>query len=51
MKDLMSLVAICTVDLDSLGIKYGKVSNWTVNTPVQKVVWVNAERLLVICLI
>ena len=32
MKDLMSLVAICKTDLDSLGIKYGKVSNWTVNT-------------------
>ena len=27
MKDLMSLVAICKTDLDSLGIKYGKVSN------------------------
>lgn len=32
MKDLMSLVAICKADLDSLGIKYGRVSNWTVNT-------------------
>lgn len=32
MKDLMSLVAICKTDLDSLGIKYGKVSNWSVNT-------------------
>lgn len=32
MKDLISLVAICKADLDSLGIKYGKVSNWTVNT-------------------
>ena len=31
-KDLMSLVAICKVYLDSLGIPYGKVSNWTVNT-------------------
>lgn len=32
MKDLMSLVEICKADLDGLGIKYGKVSNWTVNT-------------------
>ena len=32
MKDLMSLVEICKADLDSLGIKYGRVSNWTVNT-------------------
>ena len=32
MKDLMSLVAICKADLDRLGIKYGRVSNWTVNT-------------------
>lgn len=32
MKDLMGLVAICKADLDSLGIKYGRVSNWTVNT-------------------
>lgn len=32
MKDLMSLVAICKADLDSLGIKYGRVNNWTVNT-------------------
>ena len=32
MKDLMSLVAICKADLESLGIKYGKVGNWTVNT-------------------
>ena len=32
MKDLMSLVAICKADLDSLGIKYGKASNWNVNT-------------------
>lgn len=28
----MSLVAICKADLDSLGIKYGKVNSWTVNT-------------------
>ena len=28
----MSLVAICKTYLDSLGIKYGKVSNWSVNT-------------------
>lgn len=32
MKDLMSLVAICKADLDSLGIKYGRVSNWSINT-------------------
>ena len=32
MKDLMNLVAICKEDLDSLGIKYGRVSNWTINT-------------------
>lgn len=32
MKDLMILVEICKSDLDSLGIKYGRVSNWTVNT-------------------
>ena len=32
MKNLMSLVAICKADLDSLGIKYGRVSNWTINT-------------------
>lgn len=32
MKDLMSLVAICKADLDGIGIKYGRVSNWTVNT-------------------
>lgn len=32
MKDLMSLVAICKADLDNLGIKYGKVRNWTINT-------------------
>ena len=32
MKDLMSLVDICKADLDSLGIKYGRVGNWTVNT-------------------
>ena len=32
MKDLISFIAICKADLDSLGIKYGKVSNWTVNT-------------------
>ena len=32
MKDLMSLVAVCKADLDSLRIPYGKVSNWTVNT-------------------
>lgn len=28
----MILVEICKSDLDSLGIKYGRVSNWTVNT-------------------
>ena len=28
----MILVEICKADLDSLGIKYGRVSNWTVNT-------------------
>ena len=28
----MSLVAICKADLDGLGIKYGKVANWSVNT-------------------
>ena len=27
MKDLMSLVAICKTDIDSLGIKYGIVTN------------------------
>lgn len=32
MKDLMSLVSICKTDLDRLGIEYGIVSNWTVNT-------------------
>ena len=32
MKDLMALVAICKADLDILGIKYGSVRNWTVNT-------------------
>ena len=32
MKDLMNLVAICKEDLDSLGIKYVRVSNWTINT-------------------
>ena len=32
MKDLMSLVPICKADLDSLGIKYGRVSDWTINT-------------------
>ena len=32
MKDLMILVEICKADPDSLGIKYGRVSNWTVNT-------------------
>lgn len=32
MKDLMSLVAICKAELDGLGIKYGKVNNFTVNT-------------------
>ena len=32
MKDLMSLVEICKADLDSLGIKYGRVCNWTINT-------------------
>ena len=36
MKDLMSLVAICKADLDSLGIKYGKVCNWTVNTRAKR---------------
>lgn len=32
MKDLMRLVAICKAELDGLGIKYGKVRNWSVNT-------------------
>lgn len=32
MKDLMSLVAICKADLDNLGIKYGNVSKWSINT-------------------
>lgn len=32
MKDLIILVDICKTDLDGLGIKYGKVCNWTVNT-------------------
>lgn len=36
MKDLMSLVAICKADLDSLGIKYGKVRNWSVNTRAKR---------------
>lgn len=36
MKDLTSLVDICKADLDSLGIKYGKVSNWTVNTRAKR---------------
>ena len=36
MKDLKSLVEICKTDLDSLGIKYGRVSNWTVSTRAKK---------------
>ena len=36
MKDLIRLVAICQADLDSLGVKYGKVSNWTVNTRAKR---------------
>lgn len=32
MKDLMKLVAICETELDSIGIKHGKVRNWSVNT-------------------
>jgi len=32
MKDLIKLVEICKADLDSIGIKCGKVRNWTVNT-------------------
>lgn len=32
----MSLVAICKEGLDSLGIKYGKASNGTVNTCAKK---------------
>ena len=32
MKDLMKLVDICVADLNSLGIKCGKVRNWTINT-------------------
>ena len=32
MRDLMSLVDVCKEDLDSLGIKYGNVSKWSINT-------------------
>lgn len=32
MKDLMKLVAICQAELDGIGIKYGRVRNWSVNT-------------------
>lgn len=32
MKDLMGLVMVCQQELEALGIKYGKVKNWTVNT-------------------
>ena len=32
MKDLMRLVDICKSDLDVLGIKYGRVFDWSVNT-------------------
>ena len=36
MKDLMSLVDICKSELDSLGIKYGIVRSWTVNTRAKR---------------
>ena len=36
MKDLMSLVAICKSDLDSLDIKYGRVNSFTVNTRAKR---------------
>lgn len=36
MKDLMSLVAVCKADLESLGIKYGKVNSFTVNTRAKR---------------
>ncbi len=36
MKDLMNLVAVCKADLDSLGIKYGKVRNWSTNTRAKR---------------
>ncbi len=32
MKELMALVAQCKADLDSLGIRYGTVRNWEINT-------------------
>lgn len=32
MKDLTKLVEECKAELDSIGIKYGKVREWTVNT-------------------
>ena len=32
MTDLMKLVDICVADLNVLGIKCGKVRNWTINT-------------------
>lgn len=32
MNDLMKLVDICVADLNGLGIKCGKVRNWTINT-------------------
>ncbi len=36
MKDLMQYVNECKLELDSLGIKYGNVANWTVNTRAKK---------------
>ena len=32
MKDLMKFVAMCQAELDGIGIKYGRVCSWTVNT-------------------
>ena len=36
MKDLLQHVNECKSELDALGIKYGKVVNWTVNTRAKK---------------
>lgn len=36
MKNLMSLVEICKSELDSLGIKYGNICSWSVNTRAKR---------------
>ena len=45
MKDLEKLVAECKADLDSIGIRYGCVVRWEINTRAKRR-WGQCEKLL-----